>query len=153
MEWNLTLGTSLPIADEDTVDRIMEDLARFSVAVTTAEHDRDHAAATITVPAADLADAIEAGLVAARAAGLGQITWLEVMPTAAFDQAHEAGGPALPELVGLAAAAAELGVSRNTVQRWIGTHLVGTKVDGPGWVVTRSSLDRLLASRRAQAAS
>lgn len=149
MDWNLTLGTNLPARDE-VIDRIMDSLERQAVAITTLDHDPDHLAVIITVTAANLPDAIQIGLLAARAADLGEITWLEASDVDTFDGTHEGAGPAIPELVSLGTAAEALGISRNTARRRIGAELVGTNIDGPGWVVTKASLDRALAAATAR---
>lgn len=61
---------------------------------------------------------------------------LDIVPTSEFDQDLDT----IPELVSLAQAAEELHLSRPAARARIGRDLVGTKVGGSGWVVTRDSL-------------
>ena len=148
MDFNVTLGTTLP-ATEEHADRIMDALERVSVAVHEPAGTPGRLAATITIPAADLPDAIQIALITARAADLGEITSLEVLSTEAFDQAADQAAQEkdIPDLVSLATAADMLGISRTAARKHIGRSLQGVNVDGPGGVVTRDSVEAAVAAK------
>ncbi|WP_394277519.1 hypothetical protein [Luteococcus sp.] len=151
MEFNVTLGTQLPSTMENA-DHIMDGLARFSVTAHEPSTTPGLFAATITIPAASLEDAIQIALLSAKAADLGEITTLEVLSTEAFDQAAEQASTngGIPDLVSITTAAAMLGISRTAARKRIGKSLQGTFVDGPGWVVTRTSVDAAVFAKNQQ---
>lgn len=141
MDWNLTLGTTLE-ETEANVDRIMEGLARFSVAAHANSHAAGALAATITVGAATITDAIQTALIAATNADLGEITSLEVVATDVFDRESDASP--IPELIGVNVAAKLLGRTNPTVRAWIQNgKLDAVYVEGSGWGITRASVDAL----------
>lgn len=130
----ITLDTREPIDEQ-----LLEQLAAYHPA--TGRDDVGRVLIILTLPAVDVAQAVQTGVAVVSRAHRAPALAAAAMRTEEFDRRHELGAP-VPELVSVTQAAETLGVSRQAVlQRLESGTLPGQKV-GSTWVVPASAVTR-----------
>ncbi|QHO90282.1 DNA-binding protein [Actinomyces sp. 432] len=142
MEYNAILtvapGGASPVNDDDAIDTIMDGLTDFHPSVSPASGAPGAWAATITLDAADLGQAIT--IARALAAPLGALEAIEVVPTEVFDR--RAGIDAVDSLdaVGVTEAADALGITGQAVRDRIAAGTLPARKIGRNWAIPTAAL-------------
>lgn len=132
-EYNVIAELQLKLT-EATVDELMAGLVDYHVSVGSSPAAA--AEVTITVPADTLRQAMLTGL--SVLSEHGEVTALEVLPTAEFDR--RAGMVPVPPLASVTEAAAALGISRQAVLSRISSGSLPAKRVGSTFAIPRAAI-------------
>ncbi|UNX55244.1 helix-turn-helix domain-containing protein [Georgenia sp. TF02-10] len=125
-------------APDSLVEHVIDDLAEYAAAVTTAP--TGHLAIILSVDAASLTQAVRTAVAVAESSTGRTVVAVAAMTTDDFYA--RAGLEPVPELLSVTQAAEQLGTSRQAVLQRLETgSLAGQKV-GNAWVVQRAAVDR-----------
>lgn len=132
---------------DELAEQLIDELIDYHPAASRSPYGRPEV--ILTVEAESLRQATSTVLAVVQAAGHAAYS-LEVLPTEAFDQRLEL--EPMPELLSVAEAAEQLGVSRQAVQKRIDSGSLPARRVGKVYAVPRSSLSGLGQRIREQAA-
>lgn len=138
-DYNLTVETTHRYTVE-VAEQLLDALADYHPAV--GRTSRNRLEVIVTLPAADLRQAIATGLaVVERAAHPAKVTSVEAMTTKEFDARTDVDDPVeIPELVSITEAAAALGVTRQAVHQRIEAGTLPATQIGKTWVIPKSAI-------------
>jgi len=144
-DYNLTVEITSRFT-ADVAEELLDALADYHPAV--GRSPRGRVEVIVTLPAADLRQAIATGLaVLERAAHPAKVTCVEAMTTKEFDARTDALNPVeIPELVSITEAADALGVSRQAVHQRIEAGTLPAAQIGKTWVIPKSAIAQAGAS-------